>query len=102
MGTRVGIVGRGVIVCVGGMGVRLGVRVGGRIVAVAEAGGGGALSNVAGTHPVKISSPRSSPAKIRFIVFIPLLFLLSSFLFDYYYNGNPPTPVPPKKLPADR
>ncbi len=97
VGVKVGTVGRGVIVCVGGTGVRLGVDVGGMIVGVAEGEGSLVLSMAAGMHAVKINIPKSRLMKNRFIVFLPLLFPFSSI-----YNGIYPTLVPSKKLIADR
>jgi hypothetical protein len=97
VGVKVGMVCRGVIVAVGGIGVGLGVKVAGMSVGVAEGEGGVLLSTVAGAglQVASIKTPLSRPINVRFIVCLPLLFLLSSFLF-FYLNGTFPSLVPPK------
>jgi hypothetical protein len=97
------MVGRGVIVWVGGICVGLGVNVAATVVGVSDGEGDGALSNVPVEQPVKIKIPKSSASKMCFIVCLPLIFLLVSFFALFLLSKrNFSIPCSTQKLTADR
>jgi hypothetical protein len=75
VGVKVGIVGRGVIVWVGGTAVRLGVNVAGIRVSVPEEEGSEVLAGVAEAHAVRIKIPLSRLIRICFMACLPTSFI---------------------------